>query len=85
MTSNRKTNDFELLIWFVTSPKHWRVERTTRLTNGIKTLIFVFSFQDGLSALMLALHNGHTETAKYLIEAKASVDLQTQVYYVKIK
>ena len=44
-----------------------------------------FSFQDGESALMLASHYGYTEIAKYLIEANASVNLQKQVYYVKIK
>ena len=31
---------------------------------------------------MLASCNGHTEIAKYLIEAKASVDLQKQVYCI---
>ena len=41
---------------------------------------FVFSFQDGWSALMLASENGHTENVKCLIEAKASLDLQEQVY-----
>ena len=39
-----------------------------------------FSFQDGWSALMLASHDGHTEIVKYLIEAKASLDLQEEVY-----
>ena len=29
---------------------------------------------------MFASENGHTEIVKYLIEAKASLDLQTQVY-----
>ena len=52
---------------------------------ALNNFIFVFSFQDGWSALMLASRNGHTEIAKYLIEAKASVNLQKQVYYVKIK
>ena len=42
--------------------------------------MFVFSFQNGSSALMLALRNRHTEIAKYLIEAKASPDLQEEVY-----
>ena len=42
--------------------------------------MFVFSFQDGWSALMMASCNGHTEIVKYLIEAKASLDLQKQVY-----
>ena len=41
---------------------------------------FCFSFQEGDSALMLASHYGHTEIVKYLIEAKASLDLQKQVY-----
>ena len=34
---------------------------------------------------MLASRYGHTEIAKYLIEAKASVDLQTQVCCVQMK
>ena len=37
-------------------------------------------FQGGWSAVMLASQNGNTEIVKYLIEAKASLDLQTQVY-----
>ena len=32
---------------------------------------------------MLASRNGHTEIAKYLSEAKASLDLQKQVYSAK--
>ncbi len=35
--------------------------------------------QDGWTALMLASEDGHTEMVKYLIEASASVDIQTQV------
>ena len=42
--------------------------------------MFVFSFQYGSSALMLASGNGHTEIVKYLTEAKASLDLQQKVY-----
>ena len=30
---------------------------------------------------MLASRNGHSEIAKYLIEAKALLDLQKQAYY----
>ena len=45
---------------------------------------FVFSFQNGWSALMLASRYGRTEIVKYLIEAKASLDLQMQVYVHKI-
>ena len=41
--------------------------------------MFVFSFQDGWSALILASRYGHTKIAKYLIEAKASLDLQQKV------
>ena len=44
--------------------------------------MFVFSFQDGSSALMLASGIGHTEIVKYLIDAKASLDLQQKVYCV---
>ena len=40
----------------------------------------VFSFQDGWSALVLASRYGHAEIVKYLIEAKALLDLQKQVY-----
>ena len=42
--------------------------------------MFVFSFQDGCSALMLASRDDHTEIVKYLIEANASPDLQKEVY-----
>ena len=31
---------------------------------------------------MLASHYGHTEIVKYLIEAKASLDLQMEVYWI---
>ena len=47
--------------------------------------MFVFSFQDGWSALMLASRYGHTEIVKYLIEAKALLDLQEEVYWAKIR
>ena len=50
-----------------------------KLLNNFK---FIFSFQSGRSALILASRNGHTQIAKYLIEAKASLDLQRQVYCV---
>ena len=42
-------------------------------------LLFVLYFKDGWSwsALMLASKNGHTETVKCLIGAKAQLDLQT--------
>ena len=36
-------------------------------------------FQHGWSALMFASRYGKTEIVKYLIEAEASLDLQTQV------
>ena len=42
--------------------------------------MFILSFQNGGSALMVASQNGHKEIVKYLIEAKASLDLKTQVY-----
>ena len=42
--------------------------------------MFDFSFKNGWSALMLASSNGHTKIVKYLIEAKASLDLQEKVY-----
>ena len=34
-------------------------------------------FKNGCSALMLASENGHTDTVKCLIDAKAQLDLQT--------
>ena len=46
--------------------------------------IFVFSFQDGLSALMLASRNGHTDIVKHLIGAEASLDLQGKVYCINL-
>ena len=49
---------------------------------ALNNFIFVFSIQDDWSALKLASHFGHTEIANYLIEAKASLDLQAQVYCV---
>ena len=48
---------------------------------ALNNSVFVISFQDGSSALMLASGNGRTETVKYLINAKASVDLQGKVYF----
>ena len=39
-------------------------------------------FQEGRSALILASNKVRVEIIKYLIEAKASLDLQTQVYFV---
>ena len=42
--------------------------------------MFAFKFQDGSSALILASEDGHSKIVKYLIEAKASLDLQKQVY-----
>ena len=35
--------------------------------------------QDGVSALMLASQNGHTEVVKCLIEANSAVDHQSKV------
>ena len=43
--------------------------------------IFVISFQDGSSALMLASGKGYTKIVKYLINAKASLDLQGKVHF----
>ena len=37
------------------------------------------SLQNDKSALMLALENGYTEIVKHLVEAKASLDLQSEV------
>ena len=39
----------------------------------------VLMFQYGASALMVASEKGHSEIVKYLIKAKASLDLQLQV------
>ena len=44
--------------------------------------LIVLLFQDGSSALMLASTNGHTDIVKYLIEARASLDLQQEVQVV---
>ena len=41
--------------------------------------VLLLCLQDGESALMLALKRGHTEIAKYLLDSKASLDLQSQV------
>ena len=41
--------------------------------------LLLLSLQDGKSALMWASQNGHTEIVKHLVEAKASLDLQSQV------
>ena len=41
--------------------------------------MLLLSLQDGKSALMWASQNGHTEIVKHLVEAKASLDLQSQV------
>ena len=42
-------------------------------------LLLLLSLQYGWSALMLASSDGHTEIAKYLVDSKAALDLQTQV------
>ena len=42
-------------------------------------LILLLSLQDGWSALMLALQWEHTDIVKYLVESKATLDLQEQV------
>ena len=43
-------------------------------------LTLLLSLQlDGKSALMLASEKGHTEIVKHLVEAKASLDLQSLV------
>ena len=43
-------------------------------------LMLPLSLQGALmSALMLASENGHTEIVKYLVDSKASLDLQSQV------
>ena len=42
-------------------------------------ITLLLSLQDGYSALMLATEKGHTEIFKHLVEAKASLDLQTWV------
>ena len=42
-------------------------------------LTLLVSLQHGDSALMLASEKGHTEIVKNLVEAKASLDLRSQV------
>ena len=42
-------------------------------------LTLLLSLQDSYSALMLASEKGHTEIVKHLVEAKASLDLQSEV------
>ena len=41
--------------------------------------MLLLSLKDGYSALMLASWKGHTEIVKHLVEAKASLDLQSPV------
>ena len=41
--------------------------------------MLLLSLQNDESALMLASENGHTEIVKHLVEAKASLDLQSEV------
>ena len=41
--------------------------------------ILLLSLQYGESALMLASRKGHTEIVKHLVDAKASLDLQSRV------
>ena len=41
--------------------------------------MLLLSLQRGKSALMLASEKGHTEIVKHLVEAKASLDLQSRV------
>ena len=41
-----------------------------------KTILIVLLFQAGASGLIMVSQNGHLEIVKYLIEAKASLDLQ---------
>ena len=40
-----------------------------------------FLFQDGWNTVMFASNNGFTKSVKYLIEAKASFDLQHKMCY----
>ena len=42
-------------------------------------LTLLLSLQLNVSALMLASEKGHTEIVKHLVEAKASLDLQSRV------
>ena len=46
--------------------------------NMTKLMLLLF-LQDGESALMLASKRGRTEIVKYLVDSKASLDLQSQV------
>ena len=45
-------------------------------------MFIILLFQFGWTALMKESYYGHKEIAKYLIQAKASLDLKTQVYVV---
>ena len=42
-------------------------------------LTLLLSLQDGYSVLMLASEKGHTEIVKHLVDAKASLNLQSKV------
>ena len=42
-------------------------------------LMLLLSLKDGESALMLASQRGHTDIVKYLVDSKASLDLQSKV------
>ena len=46
--------------------------------------IIILSVQDGMSALMFASEKGHAEIVKYLLKAKASLNLQTKVSWQQI-
>ena len=41
--------------------------------------MLLLSLQSGKSAFRLALEKGHTKIVKHLVEAKASLDLQSRV------
>ena len=45
-------------------------------------MLIILLFQGGWTALMLGSYDGHKEIVKYLIKAKVSLDLQTQVHVV---
>ena len=45
----------------------------------IKLTLLLSLQYDGKSALMLASENGYTENVKHLVEAMASLDLQSEV------
>ena len=47
--------------------------------HNMTKLMLILSLQDGESALMLGSENGHTKIVKYLLDSKASLDLQTKV------